>query len=721
MKIKLTIIWLFYGILGFGQQNTIPFYNAEIDIDGILNESVWSELTVHSNFNNYFPLDEGKTENRTDVKIFHNGTNLYVSAMYMDNDKAIISSLKRDDYVGNVLQSDCFQIVLDPFNENTSGYFFAVNTSNAQLDALVSFNGSGYNRNDSWNTIWNSEVSREGDKTIFEIEIPLKALSYNEKNKTWGINFVMRNSTPVNWTSYSEALTNNLIQYDLRGALDFKVEDIPTTTPSKFIVTPSATYNYQKNITDDSYKSKFKPSLDAQYNITSSLRLDATINPDFSQIDVDQQVTNLTRFDVFFPERRNFFIENSDLFSNLGTDEVNPFYSRKIGTGNDILFGMKLSGNVAQKTRIGVLNTQTEKSDTSSAQNYGAMVLQQQLSDIFTATGFLVNRQMTDGFKFKNDFNRVAGLNINYKSKNNKWTGLANFGNSFSNVVKDKNQFYNVGIDYSSKKLYGSFSTFKVGKNYLTDIGFVPRLNNYDAINQQSIREGYSSANGSFSLWTFPKSKRIQSIRYLRPTADVYWDEAGEISQVSTGLNQAIFFKSSASAYIAFSHDYINLKYGFAPLKNGNYIQPNKYSFGSLRLGFNSPINKRVSFKLGLQHGDFYNGKRNRAYLYTIYRLLPFAKLKADYEINHIDLKQLGNETFHLARFTGEVFFSNRLNWTTYVQYNTQYNNFNVNSRLQWEYKPLSFIYLVISDNYNTDFGHKNWGIAFKINYRLDF
>ena len=100
---------------------------------------------------------------------------------------------------------------------------------------------------------------------------------------------------------------------------------------------------------------------------------------------------------------------------------------------------------------------------------------------------------------------------------------------------------------------------------------------------------------------------------------------------------------------------------------------------------------------------------------------MPFANLQLNYDYNKIDLDSLGKKTFHLTGFTGEVFFNNRLNWTTYVQYNTQSDNFNINSRLQWEYKPLSYMYLVISDNYNEDIVRKSWGVAFKMNYRFDF
>ena len=100
---------------------------------------------------------------------------------------------------------------------------------------------------------------------------------------------------------------------------------------------------------------------------------------------------------------------------------------------------------------------------------------------------------------------------------------------------------------------------------------------------------------------------------------------------------------------------------------------------------------------------------------------MPYANLSIDYNINTIDLNKLGKETFHLAQFAGEVFFSNKLSWTNYVQYNTQKNNFNINSRLQWEYKPLSYVYLVVSDNYNKTISRNNWGVAFKMNYRFDF
>jgi len=156
-------------------------------------------------------------------------------------------------------------------------------------------------------------------------------------------------------------------------------------------------------------------------------------------------------------------------------------------------------------------------------------------------------------------------------------------------------------------------------------------------------------------------------------------------------------------------------------LNNGNSLQPDRYRFGILKVGYNSANNQKFRYRVNVQKGTYYSGKRTTAGAYLNYQLLPFANLELTYDINHIDLNALGSETFHLSRLTSQIFFSNRLNWTTYLQYNTQIDNFNINSRLQWEYKPLSYIYLVVSDNFTQNLARKNWGIAFKINKRFDF
>lgn len=719
MKRILKIGLLLFSVLGFTQIKNIQFIDTEINIDGKFDEAVWQELEVYTSFYNLLPIDEGFAENQTAVKIFHNGTHLYVSAIYKDTTSKIqVSSLKRDV---SIALSDAFVMVLDTQNQQQNGNLFAVNSYGTQVDGLIERVNDGYNLNFNWNAVWQAKTFVNGTQKNYEIAIPLKALNYTKNSKTFGVQFYVRDIKNNTWTIFSN-VKRNYYTFDLRFFTPFKVENLPQKATSRFAVTPSVTVNYQRNIPLSEEEINFTPSIDIQYNVTSSLKLDATINPDFSQIDVDEQVTNLTRFAINFPERRNFFLESSDLFSNLGVDNVNPFYSRRIGSESAIQFGLKLSGNVAAKTRIGVLNVQTAKKTEVASQNFAVLVAEQQLTKNFTATGFLINKQTASNFEVSNAYNRVGGVNVNYKSDNNKWLGLANFGKSFTSDIEGNSNFYNLGVWYNKRGFSWNTSAKKVAKNYITSVGFTPRLYNYDAINNTVIREGYTQTSAGIEYEKFYNdSKTINFIRFFNYSNDMYFDAAGKRNQTTHYLNSALFFKDLSAVYYVITYNDLDLKYGFDPLGNRNSLVPGSYKYGILKVGYNSASNKKIIYRINAQRGTYYGGDRTTAGGYVNYQVLPFANFKLSYDINKIDLNELGKETFHLTRFTGEVFFNNQLNWTTYVQYNTQGDNFNINTRLQWEYKPLSYMYLVLTDNFNKEIKRQNFGVAFKMNYRFDF
>jgi len=247
-------------------------------------------------------------------------------------------------------------------------------------------------------------------------------------------------------------------------------------------------------------------------------------------------------------------------------------------------------------------------------------------------------------------------------------------------------------------------------------------LYNYDAVNDVVVREGYTQTSSGIEYQKFyEKSKTLNSIRFINYGINNYFDEKGRLTQSQNFFNSAVFFKNLSAIYFVVNYDYIDLKYGFDPLGNGNALTPDIYRFGILKVGYNSANNQKFRYRFNIQKGTYYSGQRTVAGAYLNYQLLPYANLEVSYDVNTIDLNALGKETFHLMRFTGQVFFNNRLNWTTYVQYNTQLDNFNINSRLQWEYKPLSYVYLVVSDNYSQNIARQNWGIAFKMNYRFEF
>ncbi|SEB39263.1 hypothetical protein SAMN04489761_0402 [Tenacibaculum sp. MAR_2009_124] len=714
------LLWLI-PISFIAQENQILFKNTNISVDGVLNETIWNELPVNTNFIDYSPENGNKASKQTEVKIFHNGKSLFISAVYHDQESRIqLSSLKRDDLGNTIAFSDSFIMILDTYNQQQSAYYFALNIGGAMADALIERTGESFSLNNSWNAVWNGKVSTQGNKKNYEMEIPLKSFGYDQNNDTWGVIFNKRDVKANEWTTFAPR-SRNYRPFDLRFSKQFKIKNLSESKSSRFTLIPSLTVDHNQKLSDKTKETSVTPSLDTQFNLTSSLKLDATFNPDFSQIDVDRQVTNLTRFAINFPERRNFFLENSDLFSNLGIRHVNPFYSRRIGSQSDILFGVKVSGNLSEKTRIGALDVVTKEQNNNPSQNYGALVVQQKLSNSFTTTGFVINRQEMNGFSFLNDFNRILGMNLNYKSKNNKWTGLANYGKSLDNEYNDKNNFYHAGVWYNTLKTNLSLAVHKVDKNYISDVGFVPRLSNYDAINDVVVREGYTHIQGRISLRHYSKERKIiDSYRYLLLDNDNYWNEKGELIQSSFFINNSVWFKDFSSLYINAFYDYNNLQYGFDLLGNGNSIQPGIYKYLRMQLGYNSARNKKFIYRFSLRHGEYYQGKRTRLFSNVEYLMLPVAKLRLTYEANRINLNELGKDTFHLARFTGEVFFSERINWTTYIQYNTQFDNFNVNSRLQWEYKPLSYVYLVVTDNFDQFINRQNWGVALKANYRFD-
>ncbi len=719
MKHSITLLIILVTSSLFAQDAVVKFIDTDIEIDGKIDENVWQQLPEYTNFYNYLPTDEGLAENQTSVKLFHNGDYLFVSAIYNDTtEKTQVSTLKRDV---SVALSDSFVLILDTQNQEQNANFFALNSLGNQTDGLIGADADGYTLNFSWNAVWKSQALLNGTKKQYEMAIPLKALNYNTANPVFGIQFYVRDIKNNSWTIFKN-VKRNYANLDLRFTEKFTVENLPNIAPSKFTITPSITANYQKNSLEDEEVKTFTPSLDVQYNVTSSLKLDATINPDFSQIDVDQQVTNLSRFSIFFPERRNFFLENSDLFSSLGVVGVNPFYSRRIGANSRIQFGLKLSGNVAPKTRIGVLNVQTDEEEDSASQNYGVLVTEQQLSKNLTTTGYFINRQETNNLEFVDDYNRVAGLNLRYTSTNNKWIGGANYSTSFTDGISKNTSFYNAGISYNKRGLNWNTSVKKVEENYTTDVGFTPRLFNYDAINDVQVREGYIQTSSGIEYQEFYEgSKTLNSIRFINYGLNNYFDNSGALTQSKHFFNSAVFFKNLSALYFVVNYDYLDLKYGFDPLGNGNSLTPEIYRFGILKVGYNSANNQAFRYRVNVQRGTYYSGKRTVGGVYLNYQLLPFANLEVSYDVNSIDLAELGEETFHLARFTGEVFFNNTINWTTYVQYNTQGDNFNINSRLQWEYKPLSYAYLVVTNNFNKRIEQENWGVAFKVNSRFDF
>jgi len=694
--------------------SNIPWIEQAAIIDGQLDDPVWSEVQHFTGFLNHFPIDDGIADNQTEVKLYHDGINLYIGAIYHDTEERNnISSLKRDNYSDAVILSDCFGVILDPYNKGDNGYLFVVNASGVQYDALI---GNINNLNGSWNTIWKSNAVTEGNKKYYEIAIPLDAINFDENNTSWGVQLFI-NDTKINLFTTLAHTPRNFRQYDLRHTRQIDILNLPDKVSNKYSILPEITANMTKDAITGDVDDAVQLSLNGQYNITPSLRMDLTVNPDFSQVEVDEQVTNLSRFAINFPERRKFFLENSDLFSDLGTGSVDPFNSRQIGASNDILFGAKVSGNVSTKTRIGLVHTRTKDDGDIRGRDYTIGTARHNFSQSLNGTAYLVNTQELSYF------NRVGGLNMTYRSPNNKWRSVANYGKSFTKNIEGNNNFINGEVTYSTPELEWHLQYQTIDQDYISETGFIPQQFNFDAATNQTIREGFSRFDSGFQIKKIVKdSDKIDWFRKFWISNGAVFNQDGSLRSNTTFISPfAIRFKDRSYVYASILTIVDNLDVSFDFLQNGNPITPDQYVQTYGRIGYWAPTNKKFYINAKLEYGQFYNGTRLNPDVQLSYRMLPKAVISGSYAIQSVDLNELGQRTFHLTKLTSEIYFNNTLNWTTFLQYNTQANNFNINSRIQWEYKPLSYVYLVFTNNYNNDFENKNWGVSLKVNRRLDF
>jgi Domain of unknown function (DUF1083). len=492
--------------------------STEIVIDGMLKEVAWQNIEATTPFYNKWPLDSGFAKAQTEVKVMFNDKFLYVSAKaYQKKEDLIIQTLKRDQF--NLFwSSDAFSIVLDPINQKMNGFLFGVNPSGAQMEAAVNAQGNWSRANENWDNKWYSATQIYDDFWTAEIAIPFSSIRFKDGAEEWGINFIrndMKNNVFSTWAKVPLQFNG----FDLANTGTLRWTEKLTPEKSKVTLIPYVSASNTRNFEDDENAvQKLNAGLDAKVAITSSLNLDVTLRPDFSNVEVDRQMTNVTRFSLLFPERRNFFLENADLFTNFGSWQVMPFFSRKIGLRDGspvpISAGVRLSGNVTKGLRVGIMDIQTEATAEQSANNYLVTSVQQQLWSRSSLKFFGANRKTTKSTESDtdHDFNRSFGGEFQYVAPSGKTTFTLRGHTAQTPERLSDNNYASIQMGRSTKKYYGGLLAEKVGVNYVNDFGFVPRLYNYDAANDTTVRIGHYTLNPWFGYLYYPKNSRINLI-----------------------------------------------------------------------------------------------------------------------------------------------------------------------------------------------------------------
>lgn len=695
-----------------GYQLHIQKTNNPIRIDGVMDEEGWLSAAAATDFFMVLPMDTSRANVRTEVRMTYDDNNLYLMAtcLHKTGQAYQVESLKRDFNFG---KNDNFLLFMDPFDDLTNGFSFGANAAGAQWDGTM-YDGGKVDL--SWDNKWTSFVKNYDDKWIFEAAIPFKSIRYKKGIKEWGINFSRLDihvAEKSSWTPIPRQFPTASLAYTGTLVWDQAPPDAGTNISVIPYVLGGVSKNYEGK-TPNVYRKDI--GVDAKIAVSSAMNLDLTVNPDFSQVEVDRQVTNLDRFELFFPERRQFFLENGDHFSNFGYSNIRPFFSRRIGLNAPIRFGARLSGKLNKDWRMGVMNMQTGAVDSVGlpAQNFTVMALQRR---VFSRSNFgflFINKQSLNydgadsGKQTFSQYNRNFGFEYNLASSNNIWTGKALLLKSFSPGGGGNNWVHAANLQYNSRHLILGWQHEYVGKGYSAEVGYVPRKN-------------YIKLNPQAQYLVFPKGGPLVSHGF-KLSSTYYFNSSMHQTDNETFLAYLLNFRNQASGDIWVAHDYVELLNPFDPTNSGKdtLATGSKHRWNAFGADLISKPQRHFTYSLSTRYGGYYaDGKRLNITTEFGYRFQPFVNIALSTSYNYINLpKPWGNVNFWLVGPRVDVTFTNKLFFTTFFQYNDQQKNMNLNTRFQWRYRPASDLYIVYTDNYYAaPFGIRNRALVLKFTY----
>lgn len=699
---------------------------GKITIDGNLDEVSWNQAELVSDFWEKFPDNRNRALKKTVVKLMYDNDFIFISAVCSDSGQYIIPSLKRDR---SFYEADAFAFIIDPFNKKTMAYYFAVTPFNTQSEDVL-INNIFEDPSLSWDNKWHSATKIHKDHWVAEIAIPFSIIKYDKQLADWGINF-FRNDRKTNEIHSWVNLPLQFKPWDLGYTGTLHWEDSLPKPGKNIFINPYTKAGIVTNNTPGSrMATDLQAGVDIKTTINNSVSLDITVNPDFSQVEVDKQQTNLTRFNLFFPERRGFFVENNDIFSNYAGGYIQPFYSRAIGmseSGNPlpIYGGIKLSGNLGPNLRGGILNVLTRADADNPVQNYTAVSLNRKIMKRSLIKGYFLDRESFGKTKSNNlgRYGRNAGLEFNYSDLKGKWNGWSGFHYSMKEGIRKDRSVFHSGLSYSSRKFSAIFDFADAGTNYTADMGFISRYDYYDEKLDSGFRQGFRMHYAKFSYNIYPKKGNIINHKFDNSNV-LFTNPDNSNNELLNVFRYCMVFRNSSEIRVRADHQVIWLQThtSFTPSALDEPIPPGRYRFVNLILYYRSDARKKLSFISQLRTGGFYNGTINQAVTGLQYRVQPWGSFALDFEYNKLKFPgSYGSSGIYLVSPRVEINFSNNLFWTTFIQYNTQRNNLNINSRFQWRFRPMSDLYLVYTDNYFTDplLRNKNRAMVLKLNYWL--
>ena len=659
-----------------------------IRLDGNLTETAWLKAKHITNFTQR-ELNEGKqATEKTEVAVLYNNENLYIGVWCFDDEpnKLVADKMKRDFSYDT---DDNFKIILDTYNDRRNGYLLVTNPNGARFDALVQDNGKS--QNSAWDGVWNVKTTVTNKGWFAEFEIPFSTLKFSPKNTSiWGINFernIRRKREQILWQGWSR-------NYDIRQVSRAgKLKGIKGVSEVSLVeIKPYGIAGIENSVENGS---KFTSNLgsDINYLITPTMKLNLSINTDFAQVESDQQQVNLTRFSLFYPEKREFFLEGQDYF-NFGLGySVRPFYSRRIGLAPDrskipIIAGVRLLGKTGNTT-LGGMSIQTAEQDSTHSTNYSVLRWKEDIMQQ-SSIGLIGVSKIGNGRQ-----NVVYGTDFLYSTSNafgnNNLSISGAIAQSYTSDAANKTGLASrIFFDYPNDLINFSAIWDRASSNFNPETGFQRRKN-------------YQMFNADLRIKPRPKFLPwIQQFEFKPFDINYYInDQTHNLQSLWTEFRPLGFkTKSGERVEINIQRRAENLTDEFE-IHDNVIIPKGEYWFTRYELQFETFQGRPVSGSLFYQWGDFYTGDRSVWAVEGVFQINRNINIIASYSHNFLNLRE---GKFAVNEFGGRInlAISPDLFGSVFGQWNNDDDEVLLNFRVNWIPEPGTNFFFVVNQAFDT-------------------
>ena len=691
-------------------------------VDGLLDEELWEQAFVVDAFVQQEPSEGAPASERTEVRVMYDGSTLYIGFTAWDSSPFVATEKRRDG--DRILDEDNFPVILDTFMDSRSAYTFVVSPLGAMLDQQVFEEGVGGSRgptgnpnlNREWDGVWRASARTTANGWTAEIAIPMITLRFpNTPVQSWGINFqrtISRKNETVFWAPIPKAY--GLTRVSLAGTLT-GLESLDRGRDLRLKPYAIAGGRSERSRGASDRSTSRDAGLDLKYGITAGLNLDLTLNTDFAQAEADDEQANLTRFALFFPEKRDFFLEDAGQFTvataqSFGGRMADLFFTRRIGiseTGQPtpILAGLRLTGKIG-RNNIAVMDIQTDDAFGNPGENFFVARYSRDVLSRSRVGALVVNKHASSG----GHYNRTFASDLVYVPHPNL-TVTTFLASTSTRGVSGDNLGWNIRAAWLSESWRLAFDHTDLQDNFNAEVGFVPRV----GIRRSQIHIEPNPRPGRYGI-------RVMEPMWI---AVYTTDQTGRL--VSRHLHYMYAFRFENGAYLNFWHnryfERLDDPFRVAP---DVVISSGDYNFHDWRVSFDSSPSRRVNFGFSWEPQTFYDGDRTDITLNTGVRVTPQLALVGRYTKSDVDLP-VGSFQADVGSLQVDYALSPNMSFRSITQYNSLSEQWSTSARFRYIYRPGSDIYVVYDEVRRTPTGvanqseSRNRQLLIKMTYLFSF